>query len=108
MSSNPELKQGEKGEWVSYLQQMLEGAGYSPGAIDGVFGPRTEDAVRKYQDAYQLTVDGIVGPETWGQLTWTWDWNEFPMLAEILRYGSDPKALLAANGIDADNDTDVA
>jgi len=44
MSSNPELKQGEKGGWVSYLQQMLEGAGFSPGPLDCVFGPRTHEA----------------------------------------------------------------
>jgi Putative peptidoglycan binding domain len=108
MSTNPELKQGEEGEWVSYFQQMLEDAGFSPGPIDGVFGPRTDEAVRTYQDAYQLTVDGIVGPETWGQLTWTWDWSEFPMLAEILQYGADPAALLAANGIDVDDEAEIA
>ena len=108
MSTNPELRQGEKGEWVSHLQQMLEDAGYSPGAIDGDFGPKTEAAVRAYQEAYQLTIDGVVGPETWGQLTWTWDWSEFPMIAQILEYGGDGRALLAANGIEVGDDADVA
>jgi hypothetical protein len=108
VSTNPELKQGEEGEWVSYLQQLLEDAGFPPGPIDGKFGPVTEAAVCSYQDAYQLTVDGIVGPETWGQLTWTWDWDEFPVLAEILRHQGNGETLLAAYGITLDDGAEIA
>ncbi len=40
------------------------------GGIDGIFGNGTDSAVRTYQDAEGLSVDGIVGSGTWGRL-WT-------------------------------------
>ncbi|NLH00732.1 MAG: peptidoglycan-binding protein, partial [Clostridiales bacterium] len=42
--------------------------GYDPGEIDGVYGPMTEAAVRKFQKEHGLEVDGIVGPLTWTAL----------------------------------------
>jgi hypothetical protein len=69
MSDEPMLVLGDEGEWVTYLQQLLEQAGYSPGTIDGVFGSTTEDAVRAYQEAASLTADGVVGEQTWAVLT---------------------------------------
>lgn len=53
---------------VRQLQQLLNekmGAGLQ---VDGIFGPKTEKAVRDYQTANRLQVDGIVGPKTWGAL----------------------------------------
>ena len=49
---------------VRALQRRLDGAGYSPGPIDGRFGPRTEQAVDLFQRAHGLRVDGIAGPLT--------------------------------------------
>jgi peptidoglycan hydrolase-like protein with peptidoglycan-binding domain len=68
MSNEPMLVLGDEGEWVTYLQQLLEQAGYLDGA-DGVFGSTTEDAVRAYQEAAGLTADGVVGELTWAVLT---------------------------------------
>ena len=58
------LKKGMKGAEVKKLQQNLTNKGYSTKGIDGIFGPATEAAVKKYQKAKNLQVDGIVGPAT--------------------------------------------
>jgi len=49
---------------VRTLQRRLAGLGDSPGAIDGRYGPRTEQAVMRFQAARRLHVDGIAGPQT--------------------------------------------
>ena len=49
---------------VRSLQRALDGAGFTPGPIDGLYGPRTEDAVEVFQSAHSLRVDGIAGPIT--------------------------------------------
>jgi peptidoglycan hydrolase-like protein with peptidoglycan-binding domain len=61
----PELANGSTGSEVSAMQQTLENAGLYAGPIDGDFGPNTEAAVRAYQTQRGVTVDGIVGDETW-------------------------------------------
>lgn len=64
----PTLRRGSTGPYVTFLQARLTDLGFSPGPVDGVFGPQTEAAVKAFQSAYQLAVDGIVGPQTWGAL----------------------------------------
>ena len=54
---------------VRYLQRRLELAGYFPGVIDGLYGPRTQQAVVAFQTSHGLGVDGIVGPHTWAVLS---------------------------------------
>ena len=49
---------------VKELQTFLQTAGYSPGIMDGVFGPKTKSALILFQTAHGLTADGIVGPQT--------------------------------------------
>jgi hypothetical protein len=61
-------RRGSAGETVKLLQERLKAAGFDPGPIDGEFGPKTDAAVRAYQTAKGLTVDGVVGPQTWGAL----------------------------------------
>jgi peptidoglycan hydrolase-like protein with peptidoglycan-binding domain len=66
--AKPVLKSGSKGEWVTGLQGQLQRLGYDPGAADGVFGRRTENAVKQFQRDQGLAADGIVGPRTWAVL----------------------------------------
>jgi hypothetical protein len=67
---HPELQQYAKGDWVLYAQQLLQQRGYEPQdhKIDGYFGPMTKEAVRDFQGAHGLKVDGIIGPITWPAL----------------------------------------
>ncbi|WP_239405249.1 peptidoglycan-binding protein [Frankia sp. Cj3] len=61
----PLLKEGSTGEVVSRLQQILENGGFSPGPVDGNFGPRTRAAVEAFQSNAGLSPDGVVGDFTW-------------------------------------------
>jgi hypothetical protein len=53
---------------VRDIQGELLNAGHDPGPLDGVFGSKTDTALRAFQQARGLTVDGIVGPATWAAL----------------------------------------
>jgi len=62
------VAQGSTGQPVRAVQVLLNDKfGYSL-AVDGTFGPATNDAVRDFQDDHDLAVDGIVGPQTWRML----------------------------------------
>ena len=62
--AEPVLRPGASGEVVRQLQSALQALGYHPGAIDGQFGSRTESAVKAFQRAQGIGVDGIVGDFT--------------------------------------------
>lgn len=55
---------GHAWQEVAVLQLALRSLGFPRLAVDGYYGPSTEQAVRKFQGAHGITVDGIVGPET--------------------------------------------
>ena len=55
---------GSSGEEVKQIQTKLKQWGYYTGSVDGIFGSKTYQAVRKFQAKNGLTVDGIVGSQT--------------------------------------------
>lgn len=55
------IKKGDRGILVKKLQERLNEIGYNCGSVDGIFGTNTENAVKKLQKDYNLSVDGIVG-----------------------------------------------
>jgi peptidoglycan hydrolase-like protein with peptidoglycan-binding domain len=63
--SHPVLTLGSTGLPVRRLQSRMSAVGYDTGGVDGRFGPKTEAAVRKLQQDFNLTVDGVVGSQTW-------------------------------------------
>lgn len=65
--ARPILRQGASGQDVEYLQTLLCGVGEII-TVDGKFGPATTKAVKAFQKAQGLIVDGIVGAKTWTAL----------------------------------------
>ncbi|WP_264850250.1 peptidoglycan-binding protein [Clostridium omnivorum] len=97
-SSYGMLRNGASGSDVTKLQQLLSGAGFNPGTIDGIFGTNTEKAVRAYQSRKGLAVDGIVGNQTWGSLlsggtSSSSSSSSSSLPSEILRKGSSGSAV---------------
>jgi hypothetical protein len=69
------LKRGMQGEDVSGLQKILVGAGLlAPADVDGVFGPKTEAAVKAFQQQLGVEADGVVGPATHGAIARLLQW----------------------------------
>lgn len=70
MATYTTLQNGSKGDEVKKLQQSLIDAGYNVGSsgADGIYGNNTAAAVKAYQKANGLSVDGIAGNQTLGKL----------------------------------------
>jgi peptidoglycan hydrolase-like protein with peptidoglycan-binding domain len=76
---NLPLQSGSRGDDVKRVQRAIVRDGYRSAAndlgldgaedVDGIFGPRTDTAVRRFQERQGLVVDGVVGPITWAELT---------------------------------------
>ncbi len=64
----PVIRRGSRGNYVCIAQDDLNTLGYRTGGLDGVFGAQTEDAVRRYQASRGLSIDGIIGCNTWRSL----------------------------------------
>lgn len=62
------VKNGSRGEDVKLCQQLLNKFGNYGLVEDGIFGAKTDSAVKDFQRIKRLTVDGIVGPKTWEAL----------------------------------------
>ena len=66
LESDPNgMRRGSRGAMVRRLQEALEASGNSPGRIDGLFGTKTQAAVRAFQQGAGLPVTGVVDRATW-------------------------------------------
>jgi murein L,D-transpeptidase YcbB/YkuD len=65
-----QVQQGSNGDAVSAVQSQIRsrGDGANQITVDGIFGPVTNNCVRAFQTLLGLSVDGIVGPQTWNHL----------------------------------------
>src|SRR5215510_13717062 len=80
--TEPVLKQGSTGPEGRDLQQALKALGFDPGPVDGVFGARRHGAVKAFQQAREIAVDGVVGRVTWINI------DEADQSEPVLRVGS--------------------
>ena len=58
------LQSGSRGDEVKELQSQLNELGYDTGGVDGIFGGKTEAAVRAFQEAHGAKADGVAGQIT--------------------------------------------
>lgn len=63
----PIVQNGSTGEAVKLAQEALNAKGATL-TVDGSFGPLTHEAAVEFQQTNGLTVDGVIGPQTWGSL----------------------------------------
>lgn len=82
----PLLRQGSRGVYVCILQDGLTTLGYDTGGLDGVFGIKTRESVEEYQRRKELTIDGLVGTNTWNAL-----------MADVVGKGATNTTILANN-----------
>ena len=69
MAASILVKEGSRGHAVETVQNLLIEQGYLTGAADGVCGPQTVEAIKKFQEANGLEVDGICGDGTYSALS---------------------------------------
>jgi len=78
----PTLRLGSSGAAVRALQTQLNAKARLSLAVDGQFGSGTDTAVRNFQRAHGLTVDGVVGQNTWRTLLWHYDYPSFGSMCD--------------------------
>src|SRR3954453_14782038 len=80
--AEPVLRKGSTDPTVRDLQAALKALGHDPGPVDGVFGAKTETAVKAFQTKGEITADGIVSGVTWINI------DEADQSEPVLRVGS--------------------
>jgi peptidoglycan hydrolase-like protein with peptidoglycan-binding domain len=107
----PTISLGASGDVVKRLERALRRTPNEGLAVDGVFGPQLEEAVKQFQQGAGLAVDGIVGPATWAALP---DGGPMPILQEgatglvvsslqtLLTNGAPGQWITTPQGIDGD------
>ena len=97
-------------------QRMLQDLGLYHGELDAHFGPKTHEAVQRFQSAHKLLVDGIIGPVTWGELYLSTQRDEEQLIYAgkvskafqekvkwiAARLGVDPNYLMAVMAFESD------
>lgn len=82
---------GKVGWDVSVLQFLLARRGFSPGPVDGAFGPLTERSLRRFQGSAGLVVDGVAGRQTFAALRASTGDVRSTIDFWSARYGVDPR-----------------
>lgn len=108
-------------ESIKSIQHALARRGFDPGVVDGIWGRRTETAVRAFQRANGLVADGIVGPVTWKALfgetelpdasdspaiPWFQEARRLIGVKEVVGPGNNPKIIDWARGAGIDYRSD--
>ena len=57
-------KVGSRGDEVRRIQNKLKSLGFFNGTVDGIYGTKTQSAVKRYQQSVGITADGVAGPKT--------------------------------------------
>lgn len=87
-------RQGSSGATVRTIQQKLKNWGYYKGAVDGIYGSKTKEAVKYFQRKNNLTVDGIVGNKTLKALGMSASGSSGGSSANTSKYSDSDVALL--------------
>ena len=56
-------KVGSRGDEVRRIQNKLKSLGFFNGTVDGIYGTKTQSAVKRYQQSVGITADGVAGPK---------------------------------------------
>lgn len=79
------LKQGSRGDYVWDLQYRLKTIGLFDQQLTGYYGTHTRQAVIKFQQTYGLAADGVVGPATWKALKkYSLNKSEMDIMARVI------------------------
>ena len=57
-------KIGSRGDEVRQIQSKLKSLGFFNGTVDGIYGVKTQSAVKRYQQSVGINADGVAGPKT--------------------------------------------